>query len=63
MSSVTPHTLPIAIEADLRQCGHRLIATEGTFIGTKGFGTGALGKVLYQKFCITAKAAMTAAMK
>jgi transketolase len=53
----------IAVEAGLRQGWDRFIGTEGTFIGMTGFGASAPTEVLYEKFGITAAAAVKAAMK
>jgi transketolase len=53
----------IAVEAGLRQGWDRFIGTEGTFIGMTGFGASAPAEVLYEKFGITAKAVVKAALK
>jgi transketolase len=53
----------IAIEAGVRTGWDCFIGTEGTFIGMTGFGASAPAEVLYQKFGITAKAAVKAASK
>ena len=52
----------IAIEAGVRTCWDRFIGIEGHFIGMTGFGASAPAEVLYEKFGITAKAAVKAAM-
>ncbi len=51
----------IAIEAGVRTGWDRFIGVGGTFIGMKGFGASAPAEVLYEKFGITAKAAVKAA--
>jgi transketolase len=53
----------IAIEAGVRTCWDRFIGTDGHFIGMSSFGASAPAEVLYQKFGITAKAAVKAAGK
>jgi transketolase len=53
----------IAIEAGVRTGWDRFIGFEGTFIGMTGFGASAPAEVLYEKFGITAKAAVKAASK
>jgi transketolase len=53
----------IAIEAGLRTCWDRFIGVDGHFIGMTGFGASAPAEVLYEKFGITAKAAVKAAMR
>jgi transketolase len=50
----------IAIEAGVRGGWDRFIGANGTFIGMKGFGASAPAEVLYEKFGITAKAAVKA---
>ena len=51
----------IAIEAGVRTGWDRFIGTTGTFIGMKSFGASAPAELLYEKFGITAKAAVKAA--
>ncbi len=53
----------IAIEAGLRTCWDKFIGVDGHFIGMTGFGASAPAEVLYEKFGITAKAAVKAAMR
>ena len=51
----------IAIEAGVRTGWDRFIGTSGKFVGMTGFGASAPAEVLYEKFGITAKAAVKAA--
>ena len=53
----------IAIEAGVRTCWDKFIGVDGHFIGMTGFGASAPAEVLYEKFGITAKAAVKAAMR
>jgi transketolase len=53
----------IAIEAGVRTGWDKFIGVDGHFIGMTGFGASAPAEVLYEKFGITAKAAVKAAMK
>jgi transketolase len=50
----------MAIEAGVRQSWDRFIGADGLFIGMTGFGASAPAEVLYEKFGITAKHAVTA---
>ncbi len=52
----------IAIEAGVRTGWDKFIGVDGHFIGMTGFGASAPAEVLYEKFGITAKAAVKAAM-
>ncbi len=53
----------IAIEAGVRTGWDKFIGVDGHFIGMTGFGASAPAEVLYEKFGITAKAAVKAAGK
>jgi transketolase len=53
----------IAIEAGVRNGWDKFIGADGHFIGMTGFGASAPAEVLYEKFGITAKAAVKAAVK
>jgi transketolase len=53
----------VAIEAGVRTGWDKFIGTDGHFIGMTGFGASAPAEVLYEKFGITAKAAVKAATK
>jgi transketolase len=53
----------IAIEAGVRTGWDKFIGVDGHFIGMTGFGASAPAETLFEKFGITAKAAVKAAMK
>ncbi len=53
----------IAVEAGVRTGWDKFIGVDGHFIGMTGFGASAPAEVLYEKFGITAKEVVKAAMK
>ena len=52
----------IAVEAGVKTGWEKFIGDNGHFIGMTGFGASAPAEVLYEKFGITAKAVVKAAM-
>lgn len=54
-------TVRVAVEAAIKQGWERFIGEDGAFVGMTGFGASAPAEVLYEKFGVTAEAAVAAA--